>query len=63
MPVWTCVLLPSRATLRSLADDTINCLGEVVQVMCVQASHGDTAVLGLERLISAFTFQKTEMKG
>jgi hypothetical protein len=34
--------------LRGLADHAVHGFGEVIQVMCVQARHGDTAILGLE---------------
>lgn len=31
----------------SFSDDGIDCLSEVVDVVDVKASHGDTAILGL----------------
>lgn len=34
--------------LGSLTHDAVDSLGEVIQVICVQTSHGDTAVLSLE---------------
>ena len=33
---------------RGLADHAVHGFGEVIQVMCVQARHGDTAILGLK---------------
>jgi hypothetical protein len=33
--------------LGTLAHDAVDSLGEVIQVIRVQAGHGDTAVLGL----------------
>lgn len=32
---------------RGLANHTVHGFGEVIQVMCVETSHGDTAILGL----------------
>lgn len=41
----------SLAGLGTLAHDAVDSLGEIIQVIRVQAGHGDTAVLSLYKRV------------
>jgi hypothetical protein len=53
-------LVVSLAGLGTLAHDAVDSLGEVIQVIRVQAGHGDTAVLSLYKECLLVTHSEIE---